>query len=132
MHDTPASLLSSDGETSGLGTIDQADPFHDSISVWRTGALSSASPTAMQCVGSEQDTPDRVFSVGEGEGLGTMDQAVPSHDSISVSWSVPTSTLPTAAQSVGPLHDTPERMFDVGEGERLGTIDQADPLHDSI
>ena len=45
----------------------------------------------MQCVGSEQDTPDRKFPVEEGEGLGTTDQVVPAHDSISVSWSAPTS-----------------------------------------
>ena len=85
----------------------------------------------MQCVGSEQDTPDRKFPVEEVEGLGTTDQVVPAHDSISVSWSAPTSMAPTAMQCVWSGHDTPFRLFPVGEGAGLGTMDQPDPSHDS-
>jgi hypothetical protein len=33
VHDTPSSVLSSVADTSGLGTIDQVEPFHDSVSV---------------------------------------------------------------------------------------------------
>ena len=132
VHDTPNSSSYVDVATSGLGTTDQEVPSHDSISVCWPLVPTWAAPTAMQCVWSEQDTPDRKFPVGEVEGLGTIDQEVPSHDSIRVSWSAPTSKAPTAMQCVWSGHDTPFRLFPVGEGEGLGTMDQLDPFHDSI
>ena len=83
----------------GLGTIDQAAPFHDSTSV-PVPPVVSKKPTAVQSVRPVHDTPDSSSYVDvETSGLGTMDQVVPSHDSVSVSRPlVPTWALPTPPQ----------------------------------
>ncbi len=105
VHDTPSRMspvTPGSDVGSGLGTMDQADPFHDSINVWAP-AVVSAKPTAVQSVGPVHDTPDNCSYVDVGtSGLGTVDQAVPFHDSASVSRPLePTWALPTAMQWVG-------------------------------
>lgn len=67
------------------GTIDQVDPFHDSIPKF---------PTAMHADGLLHETP--LYSVPAG-GPGTIDHAEPFHNSFSV---------PTAAQNVELVQDT--------------------------
>ena len=65
-------------------------------------------------------------------GLATTDQAVPSHDSTSVSnESFESLVSPTATHAVGDVHDTPWREFSTLPGLGLATTDQALPSHDS-
>jgi hypothetical protein len=70
--------------------------------------------------------------VGDVFGLGTIDQAVPSHLSMNV-WSTVSLTsdqCPVATQFAGSVHDTPSRTFSSLEGMLgLGTIDHDVPFH---
>jgi len=71
----------------GLLTIDQAEPFQDSISV-RLGMEPSPSlpnhPTAAQKLRDVHDTPSSALNFPPGCGLGTTVQAEPCDDSIRV------------------------------------------------
>jgi hypothetical protein len=130
-HDTASSALLGP-DAFGLGTTDQAVPFHDST---RVLAEPPDEPTAVQSVTDTHDTPNRLLSP-EPFGLGTADQAVPFHDSTRVFDVRPPPTTfwietPTAVQSVADRHDTPYRMLSPGPGFGLGTTDQAVPFHDS-
>ena len=72
----------------GLGTIDQLVPFQDSISVWSRLLPLRYEPTAVQELDERQATPPRPLLTVPMLGLGTIDQLVPSKDSIRV-WEVP-------------------------------------------
>ena len=62
----------------GLGTADQAVPFHDSTRV----ALAALVPTAVQLVALTHETLMKpAYEAPTGLGLGTIDQAVPFQDS---------------------------------------------------
>jgi hypothetical protein len=68
---------------SGLGTIDQTDPFHDSI---RDGPESDGRyPTAKQSLALTHETPRSWFGASATSGLGVTDQFVPFQVSTSVS-----------------------------------------------
>jgi hypothetical protein len=128
-HDTPLSESSDVVETFGLVTIDQAAPFHCSMSVCsEEGSL--AEPAAMQNEVLTQDTAASPFGREEALGLVTMDQAVPFHCSTRV-WSVlPLSAPPAAIQNDAVTHETPSRCwFSLGEVLGLSTTDQAVPFH---
>ena len=94
----------------GLGTMDQVEPFHDSVSV-RISLPVLYAPTPVQADGAEHDTPLRVSdSRLEVSGLGTIDQADPFHISTSVSLYEPsTAYSPTAVHAVELLHETAVR-----------------------
>ena len=82
-QETPKRIGAEPG--SGLATTDQSAPFHDSIKVWfMDPGPFSRSPTAIQLVELTQDTSSNQFIPLPGLGLGTMFQALPSQDSISV------------------------------------------------
>ena len=69
----------------GLGTIDQADPFQDSIRVCAWALAPVRPPTATQAEGLLHDTALKALSkVDDVSGLGTIDQADPFQDSIRV------------------------------------------------
>src|SRR5579859_3578024 len=102
-QETPRRESKSDAEPAlGLGTTDQTVPFHDSIRVLLAEPRPlPVLPTATQSRAETQETPARALGVDSepGLGLGTIDQAVPFHDSTRVLltvWAFP--KLPTAAQ----------------------------------
>ena len=80
-HDTPAKTP----PELGLGTTDQTVPSHDSTSVPDPPLLPLWKPTAVQADADTHDTPSSWFAKdGPTLGLGTTDQVVPFHDSVSV------------------------------------------------
>ena len=83
-HDTPLRTLELTDAGFGLGAIDHAVPFHDSISVLATGEALWYWPTAVQAVADTQDTPENWLLALALFGLGAIDHAVPFHDSTSV------------------------------------------------
>jgi hypothetical protein len=131
-QDTPTRWVYRSGL--GLGTADQAVPSHISATVvllvgvgWG-GVNICSEPTATQKLVETQDTPLRSFSFGSGEGLGlgTTDQVVPSH----ISTRVPGPgklVLPTATQKLVERQDTPLRRLAPVPGLGLGTTDQLVP-----
>src|SRR3974390_1290906 len=111
VHDTARRSLLCDAEPLGLGTMDQVDPFHDSISVWSAVPLKNW-PTAVHAAGPGHEMPNSSLSCdAEASGLGTMDQVDPFHDSISVWSAAPLKNWPTAMHAAGPVHDTPLRSL---------------------
>jgi hypothetical protein len=133
VQDTPLRTLSSESEVSGLGTIDQLVPSQDSMRVC-SNELLIENPTAVQEETEAHDTPLRpLFSVGEVPGLGTIDQLVPSQDSMRVcSKGGLLPENPTAVQDEDEVQDTPFRkLISAGEVSGLGTIDQLVPTQDS-
>ncbi len=74
VHEIPPSELTLVVEPFALGTTDQAEPFHISVSVSWVVAPSYV-PTAIQNVGPLHDTAERELSVEDDVfGLGTIDQ----------------------------------------------------------
>jgi hypothetical protein len=85
LHETPPRVLFWMLEVLGLGTIDHAEPFHDSISVWFSAPSTASTPTAVQAVELLHETPvNELGWLSEVLGLGTIDHTEPFHDSISV------------------------------------------------
>jgi hypothetical protein len=117
-HDTPTSTPSVGAAGLGLGTIDQLDPFHRSISV-----AVAVLPTAKQLVAEAHDTPASPTPTSPaGCGLGTIDQLDPFHRSMNDAVNVP----PTEKQLVADAHDTAETEPLGGPGGlTLGVIDHA-------
>jgi hypothetical protein len=107
-QETPPKKAPSDAEGFGLGTTDQAAPFHDSINVWKFEA-GLEPPTAMQLDDVVQATSLR--SIPGSTGLVARVHVDPFHDSINGSAEGPTTAWPTAVQAEGRLHGTPERML---------------------
>src|SRR5207245_2920397 len=87
-QDTPLRKFHTD-LTFGLGTTDHLVPFQDSIRVLLPLVLVMNEPTAWQELGEMQDTPERPSVLVPGVELGTIDQAVPFQDSISVWLALP-------------------------------------------
>jgi hypothetical protein len=84
VHATLSRMLSWLGDVFGLGAMDHALPFHDSMRVWLFVPLKN-SPTATQFVGLVHATLSRTFSwLDDVFGLGTMDHTLPFHDSMRV------------------------------------------------
>ena len=68
-----------------------------------------------------------------GIGLGTIDQLVPSQDSINGSFVEALPEPPTAVQSMELMQETPlSELPEAPVGLGLGTMDQAVPLYDSV
>jgi hypothetical protein len=109
----------------GFATIDQTEPFQDSISDCSIPGLVPP-PTAVHADAETQDTPPKTSPAPATLGLGTTDHAVPSHDSTSV----PAGESPTAAQNEV---DTQETLVNPLPSARLGvgTMDHDLPFHDS-
>jgi hypothetical protein len=125
-QDTAPSKATPVGRGFGLGTTDQALPFHDSINVWER-----APPTVMHLDAAVHETPNR--EMPGRTGLGVIVHTDPFQDSINGSAAAPSTALPTAIQADRRVHDTPYRIFDWPLGKLgLGTTDQTDPFHDSI
>jgi hypothetical protein len=83
-HDTPLRPLESDELELGLGTTDQVVPLNVSTSVWVTDPLLK-SPAAVHELVDTHETLERLsIPIGLSFGLGTKDQVVPFHISISV------------------------------------------------
>ena len=79
-----------------------------------------------------QETAASEFVVVPMLGLGTIDQAAPSHDSMRVRLTLESSTKdPTAVHELAEMHDTPRRRLSCVPLSGLGTIDQAVPSQDS-
>src|SRR5436309_884537 len=117
---------------SGLGTTDQAVPFHDSMRVRSTKLLFRYPPTATHELAETQDTPWRKLSNEERFGLATTDQAVPFHDSTRVRSTPPLRNWPTATHEVAERQDAPWMELCFLLLLRLGTTDQAVPSQDSM
>jgi hypothetical protein len=122
----------------GVGTMDQALPFHCSANVCPGAPLmGKVCPTAQQSEVLTQATPERRENVeGFGLGVGTMDQMLPFHCSIKV-WPVPPlwlklSLKPTVQQSAALRQATPERLLVCEVVLGVGTMDQALPFQCSI
>jgi hypothetical protein len=131
VHETPMRPFSSRPLMVGLGTIDQAVPFHCSTRVWPVDAIE---PTATQTETEAHETASRVGPEPLVVGLGAIDQAVPFHCSMS---DCPERPLgPTAKHAEAEAHETPlsESPFSAGVALVFGldTIDQAVPFHCSI
>ena len=107
--------------------MDQALPFHDSTRVAPPEGLAD-DPTALQLVASRHEMPSRPLdALPLGLGLGMMDQAFPSHDSIRVCVVVAFPEEPTVVQSVALTQEMPCRSLEVlPTGLGLGTPDQGD------
>jgi hypothetical protein len=127
-QETPTStLLPFAGPFSGLGTIDQLVPSHDSTRVLVALLIPfPVSPTAVQDLAEAQETllssspPD----AGPGLGLGTIDQRPPSQNSTSVlETTLP--ELPTAVQKPRDGHETP-----LSAAPGLATTDHRLPSHE--
>ena len=127
MHDTPWSSLYCEVEVFGLVTMDQAEPFQDSIRVW-SGVAGFAKPAATQKLGLVHDTPwSRLLCEVEVFGLVTMDQAEPFQDSMRV-WVTLLWALPTATQKLGLVHETPKSSLSRLPGLGLEAMDQTEPF----
>jgi hypothetical protein len=104
VQDTPLNCAS---VTLGVCWIDHVVPFQTSATDWSlVGEV--ARPTAMQNVAEVQETPASELSVAPG-GLGVFktDQAVPFHDSASVTPApVRSCRPPMAMHAVAEVHDT--------------------------
>ncbi len=119
---------------SGLGVIDHAAPFQDSIRVDATFFLFGYSPTATQERAPAHETAWSEFdSSWLRFGLGTIDHFVPSHDSIRVSCGKPPEVAywPTAVHEDAETQDTAFRKFPFVPTSGLGTMVQEEPFQDS-
>ena len=130
-QDTPYSA-SSVAESVGLGMdwVFQVDPFQRSASGTRKNELFSYSPTAVQAVADEQDTPHR-SALGDpaGVGVGWIAQVLPFHRSARVSVVLPVSVNPPAVHAVADGHDTPFKPENVVPwGLGVGWMDQEAPV----
>ena len=127
-----------DGTRFGLDTILQAEPFHDSISVWRKPRTSlTDQPTAVHEFVDAHDTPEKTFELASRFGLGTIFQLLPFHASTRVRLGARVSKpanpyVPTAWHERGETHDTPTKVEPSGPLLRLGPIDHLLPSHDSV
>src|SRR5271154_4301782 len=101
---TPCRKLFTVG-TLGLGTMDQEEPFHCSISDWYPVPVRKPCPTAVHQAEPMHETPVRsTMSWPAGFGVDTMAQAVPFHCSTRLSF--PSSALPTATHIVDVVQET--------------------------
>jgi hypothetical protein len=109
----------------GLGTIDQAVPFHCSMRV-SLALVVSRPPTAVQAVVEMHVIPARPsLSVALAFGLGTIDQAVPFHCSMRVcAMRFALEELPTAKHAEAVGQEMLTRVFPVEPAFGLGAIDQ--------
>ena len=95
-HDTSFSSSPRVPAVTGLGTIDQVEPFHCSISdVF--GPAVSVNPAATQKVTLGQDTPSMYAASSDGLGLATTDHELPFHCSMRVRSPKPVSAVAPAA-----------------------------------
>ena len=92
-------------ETLGLGTIDQAEPFHCSTSDWYPVPGDEALPDRRAPGGADaRDAGEIDDALAGGVRVDTMDQAVPFHCSARLSF--PSSALPTATHIVEVVQET--------------------------
>jgi len=131
-QDTPAMMEARGPEGVGIDMIDHAVPFHRSlieiVVVWV-----DASPVATQSLGAGQLTAERLASTErKTSALGTTDQTVPFHRSISALVVVSFPASPTAMQLAAEVHET---LANVVTGawatSGVGTIDQVAPFQPS-
>ena len=119
---------------SGLAVTDHDVPSQDSTRVDGGPSGAPVEPTARQRRGVGQETERSVSPPVPGLGVGSADQAEPSHRSASVR-PVPAAETrsPTAMQNAAPLQETPERLsLRSPAGAGPGATDQLVPSHDSI
>jgi len=104
-HPTPSRWPAEPGGDGGVGSIDQAVPFHTSASV------SEPAPTAVQALAEVYRTPMSPGpSCGVMAGVGWIDQEVPFHASASVPPGPEAlKKVPTAVQAPPEGHETPLR-----------------------
>ena len=124
-----------------LGTIDQVTPFHCSTNVLlgrtsSSGPASESSPTATHFEALVHATPrSSAVKAFAGIGLGTIDQAVPSHRSTSAavapSIAERLSAEPVAKQLASEVHEIENSSAPIGEAA-FGATDQLVPSKRSM
>jgi len=109
-HDTPVSSDSSPCGCCGVAWTDHFAPFQCSARVSDLESEILLSPTAVQEVADEQDTPSNSLPLVTGFGLDCSTHLVPFQRSATVSNLEPVALLfPTAVQAVADEQDTPTR-----------------------
>ncbi len=131
-QETPAMMAARGPEGVGIDMIDHAVPFHRSLIAIDVFGV-EASPVATQSSGAGQLTAERPTSTDrKNSALGTTDQTVPFHRSISALVVVSFPASPTAMQLAAEVHET---LANVVTGASatfgVGTIDQVVPFQPS-
>src|SRR5215468_4252879 len=133
-HATPLKKLPSPAESTGVGWMVQAVPFHRSARVVVPEfGVAFRFPAAVQAAGVVQDTAART-PPGGGLGVCWMLQFVPFHRSASVPTGLPALSVraPTAVQNEGGVQDTPaKKLPGAPEGAGTGWICHRVPSHRS-
>lgn len=135
LHETAAKPLYACPLGLGLRTIDQAEPFQDSVRVTGIELLFVYDPTATQNDALTHETPLSPTSVPPfGTGLRTTVQDEPFHISASAHlWALLSVKEPTATQREALAQEIASSWLPTAPcGRRLGTTDQEEPFQDSV